>query len=91
MRIALGADGRRVARMVLRQGAALSLTGVAIGLLAASGLTRLMGSLLFGVEPTDPLTFSLVAVGLVGISLVASYLPARRVSRTDPVVALRSE
>jgi predicted permease len=91
VRIALGADARSVSRMVLRQGAALSLAGVAVGLAAAAGLTRLMSSLLFGVGPTDPLTFGLVAIGLVGISLVASYLPARRVSRTDPVVALRSE
>ena len=66
-------------------------SGVVIGLLAAMGLTRLMSSLLYGVEATDPLTFGVVAAMLSAVALLASYLPALRASRTDPVEALRFE
>ena len=91
VRMALGAGGRDVSRMVLRQGMVLAGSGVVIGLLAAMGLTRLMSSLLYGVEATDPLTFGVVAAMLSAVALLASYLPALRASRTDPVEALRFE
>ncbi len=91
VRMALGADRRDVSRMVLRQGMILAGIGVAIGLLAAVGLTRLMSSLLYGVEATDPVTFGVVAGLLTAVALVASYLPALRASRTDPLEALRFE
>ncbi len=91
VRMALGADGRDVSRMVLRQGMILAGIGVVVGLVAAVGLTRLMSSLLYGVEATDPVTFGVVAALLVAVASVASYLPALRASRTDPLEALRSE
>ncbi len=77
--------------MVLRQGVILAGIGVVIGLVAAAGLTRFMSSLLYGVETTDPVTFAAVAVLLTAVALGASYLPAVRASRTDPLVALRLE
>ena len=91
VRMALGADRRNVRRMVLRQGVILAGIGVVIGLVAAVGLTRFMSSLLYGVEATDPVTFAAVAALLTAVALVASYLPAVRASRTDPLVALRCE
>ena len=91
VRMALGADSRDVSRMVLRQGMILAGIGVVVGLVAAVGLTRLMSSLLYGVEATDPVTFGAVAALLVAVALVASYLPALRASRTDPLEALRFE
>ena len=91
VRMALGADRRDVRRMVLRQGMILAGLGVVIGLVAAMGLTRLMSSLLYGVEATDPVTFGVVAVLLTAVALVASYLPALRASRTDPLEAIRFE
>ncbi len=91
VRMALGADRRDVRRMVLRQGAILAGIGVVVGLVAAVGVTRLMSSLLYGVEATDPVTFGVVAALLVAVALVASYLPALRASRTDPLEALRFE
>jgi predicted permease len=89
MRIALGAQKRAVMGMVLRQGFTLAVIGVAIGLLLALGLTGLMSTLLYGVSPLDPFTFVLVAIGLIGVALVASYLPARRAAGVDPMNALR--
>jgi len=91
VRMALGAQARDVLRMVLRQGAVLIAVGVAAGSLAALLLTSLMKSLLFGVSPADPLTFLGVAVLLIAVALIATYLPARRATRIDPVTTLRYE
>src|SRR6267154_3529937 len=91
IRLALGAQGEDVLRMVLRQGARLALVGVVIGIAAALGLTPLMRSLLFGVTAQDPQTFAAVAALLITVALVACYIPARRATRIDPLVALRYE
>jgi putative ABC transport system permease protein len=80
-----------VLRMVLGDGARMMLVGAAIGLVAALALTRLMASMLFGVRPTDPITFAAVVVLLSGITLFACFLPARRAAKVDPMVALRYE
>ena len=91
VRMALGADRRDVRQMVLRQGVILAGIGVVLGLVAATGVTRFMSSFLYGVEATDPVTFAAVAALLTAVAVVASYLPAVRASRTDPLVALRFE
>ncbi len=91
IRIALGARRHEVLMMILRQGARLALAGVVIGLLGALLLTQLMASLLYGVGVKDPVTYAAVAILLVLVALAASYLPARRATRVDPVVALRYE
>jgi putative ABC transport system permease protein len=91
IRIALGATPRQVLRMVVREGLVLSLAGVGVGLVAAALLTRVVAGLLFGIEATDGPTFAAVAALLVGVTLLASYLPARRATRVDPMSALRSE
>ncbi|MGD8276705.1 MAG: ABC transporter permease [Gemmatimonadota bacterium] len=91
MRLAIGAEPGRLLAMVLRQGLALSLIGVGIGLVLAFALTRLMEAQLFGVRPVDPLTYLVVAVGLTGVVLLATWVPARRAARIDPGVALRAE
>jgi putative ABC transport system permease protein len=91
IRMALGAGGRQVIRMVLVQGARTIGLAIVLGLAASFGATRLLETQLFGVEPTDPLTFALVPVALAVVAVAACYLPARRASRVDPLVAVRSE
>jgi putative ABC transport system permease protein len=90
IRIALGAQRRNILSLVVREAALLAVAGVGVGLVAALWATRMLGSLLYGVGPTDPLTYVAVAALLGGIALAASYVPARRAARVDPMVALRA-
>jgi ABC-type antimicrobial peptide transport system permease subunit len=89
--MALGAGSRDVLRTVLRDGAAMALPGVALGLAAALGLTRLIASMLFGISPHDPATVASMATVLIVVAFAACYVPARRAARVDPMVALRNE
>jgi putative ABC transport system permease protein len=91
IRVALGAPHHQVKRMFVRQGLMLAAVGVTCGLAGAALLTQLMGSLLFGTSPLDPMTYGLVSLGLVGIAALASYVPAHTASQIDPVRALRGE
>ncbi len=90
IRIALGAENRDILLLALRPGVILTLTGVALGLAAAQGATHMMASLLFGVSPTDPITFVGVPIALASVALLACWIPARRAIRIQPVAALRS-
>jgi len=89
VRVALGASPRSVLRLVVGQGMGLAVAGVVAGIAGAFVLTRLMSAVLFEVQATDPATFALVVVVLLGAALIASWLPARRALRIDPVQALR--
>ncbi len=91
VRLAFGAQARDAMWLIIRQGLALTLVGVTLGLAAASALTRLMRAMLFGVSATDPLTFTLIALLLILIALLACWIPARRAAKVDPMTALRSE
>ena len=91
IRMAIGAQPRDVFKMILGQGMTLAIIGVVIGLVGAFALTRLMVTMLFGVEPTDPVTFGAIAALLTGVALLACYLPGRRATKVDPVVSLRYE
>src|SRR5208337_4358619 len=91
IRLALGAHPGEILGLVLRQGAQLTLAGVALGVAGALVLTRFLASLLFGIQSRDPLTFVVVATALAAVALLASYIPARRATKIDPMVALRYE
>jgi len=91
IRMALGASAQDVLRLVVGRGMLLAVIGVALGLVAAFWATRAMSSLLFGVTTTDTMTFVLIPIALAAVASVASYLPARRATRVDPMSALRNE
>ena len=91
IRMALGSQPRDVLRLILVQGAKLAFSGLGAGIVAALLLTRLMSSMLYNISPTDPVTFAVVAVVLLGVALLACYIPARRAMRVDPMAALRHE
>jgi len=91
IRIALGAQAGSVLRLVIGQGLKLTLIGMAIGLIASAALTRMMKNLLFGVSATDPLTFIVVSLLLISVALLACFIPARRATKVDPMIALRCE
>jgi ABC-type antimicrobial peptide transport system permease subunit len=91
VRVALGASPRSVLRLIVMQGMLLAVSGVVLGVIGASVLTRSMESVLFGIEPADPLTFAEVVAVLLAAAALASWLPARRALAIDPVTALRLE
>jgi putative ABC transport system permease protein len=89
LRMALGAQARDVLRMIIRQGMTLVLIGVAVGLACAFALSRIMSNLMFDITVTDPATYAFIALLLTAVSLLACYIPARRATRVDPMIALR--
>src|SRR5215470_16272083 len=91
IRMAHGAQGTDVLRLIIKQGLTLMLIGLGLGLAGALVLTRLMSSMLYGVSATDPLTFGLIALLLAGVTLLACWIPARRATKVDPMIALRCE
>ena len=91
IRMALGAEPRAVLRLVMGEGLRLTVLGLGIGLTGALVLTRFLSSILYGVRPSDPMTFVMVALILATVALLASFMPARRATRVDPMAALRHE
>jgi len=91
IRLALGAQRRQVFSLVIGQGLRLALTGITLGTLAALALTRVVQSLVYDAQPANPLAFMAVALILIGVAMLASWLPARRATRVDPIVALRCD
>jgi ABC-type antimicrobial peptide transport system permease subunit len=91
VRMALGAAPRDVRRMMIRQGMALAAWGIGLGALGAVAVTRIIGSLLYNVTPTDPVSFGGVIALMLAVAAAAAYLPARRATMVDPMVALRAE
>ena len=91
IRMALGASRQNIMKLVLRQGSLLALGGIGLGLIASLLVTRVLSSLLFAVSPRDPQTFFAVGLVLAGVALIASYVPAHRATKVDPMVALRYE
>jgi ABC-type antimicrobial peptide transport system permease subunit len=91
IRMAIGANGRDVVGMILRQGMILAFIGVTLGVLAALALTRFLEGVLFGVSPNDPVSFAVATILLGGVALVASWVPAHRATRVGPMEALRAE
>ena len=91
VRMALGADSKDVLKLILGKGLMMTIIGVSIGIGGALGLSRFLSGLLYGVKPTDPLTYSAVSLILIAVALLACYIPARRAARVDPMVALRFE
>ena len=89
IRMTLGAEQRDVLRLILRQSVRPVLVGVALGLAGSAAVSQVLSSLLFGVSPLDPVVFGAVALFLAGVALLASYVPARRAARVDPMTALR--
>jgi putative ABC transport system permease protein len=91
VRVALGAQSKDVLKLIIGQGVRLSLAGLLLGLGGALSLTRVMKTLLFGISATDPLTFAVIALLLMVVALAACWLPARRATKVDPMIALRCE
>jgi ABC-type antimicrobial peptide transport system permease subunit len=91
IRMALGARPGKILEMVLREGLVMTFAGLILGVIGALALTRVISGFLYEVSPTDPVTFAAVALFLIAVSLLACYLPARRATRIDPMVALRYE
>ena len=91
IRMALGATAGDMLRMVVRQALRVSLAGAAAGIVITMGVSRLLTKFLYGVSPSDPLTYVMISALLTGVALLSSYVPARRAARVDPIAALRDE
>jgi ABC-type antimicrobial peptide transport system permease subunit len=91
IRMALGAEAGNTVWMVASRGLKLALLGIALGICGAAALTKLLGNMLYGVDPVEPLTYGAVSVFLITVTMLASYLPARRAANVDPALVLREE